>query len=107
MTRRRSDKEIRRVTAAGIVRHCPDCDAFLPENRATFYYHLGPDGKRRAHTYCKDHERDRARLAYQRRCALAGKAQRVQGAWPRLPEALAAYTSGVTAFRKNVGNSSA
>ena len=91
---RRVERDVRRVTAAGVIRHCPECDDWMPETRKYFYFHKGPDGVFRAHTYCQQHERDRARRSYQRRCALAGKAQRVQGAWPRLPEALADYMGG-------------
>lgn len=92
--RRRADREIRRTTADGIVRRCPDCDEFLPENRTWFYYHIGPDGAFRAHTYCKRHEKDRAKAAYQRRRALAGKPQRTRGS-PALPRELVAFMGGL------------
>ena len=56
-----------------------------------FYFHTRANGKLQPGTYCRQHERDRATLRYRRRLGLAGKSQRVEGAWPALPKALAEW----------------
>ena len=88
---RRTPSEVLRTIRGAAHRYCPDCDDWRPLTVQHFYFHTRANGKLQPGTYCRQHERDRATLRYRRRLGLAGKSQRVEGAWPALPKALAEW----------------